>query len=163
MWVNNCVDRNCVRHFTSSVISYFSGVLLVCHCYLSIKINSIFFQFRLCDIVWCVTYLFVWSCIGSLMCCLHISNRYSRISVGCVQSVYTPFFQMRYACGGWRSDLGGQSQGDVASPLIRYSECLHNHVVMLLEVSQFWECTYSSSDNEINVFIVVVVLNSQNF
>ena len=28
-------DRNCVRHFTSSVVSYFSGGLLVCHCYSS--------------------------------------------------------------------------------------------------------------------------------
>ena len=125
--------------FTVIVLAfYFICILIFLWCVVGLsllfiyKINSIFFQFHLCDIVWCVTFLFVWSCICSLMCCLRISNRYSRMWFSCVQNEYISFFQMRDACGRWRNDLGGQSQGDVASPLIRYMKCLHISVEVLL-------------------------------
>lgn len=92
MWMNNYVDRSCVRHLTSSVVSYFSGGLLVCHCYTSrrwIAILSVPFV-GYC-FLWCVSY--VRSRI-SWMGCLHISNRYSRIWFGYVLSSCTSFFQM---------------------------------------------------------------------
>ena len=96
------------------------------------------------------------------MCCLRISNRYSRMWFSCVQNVYISFFQMRDACERWRNDLGGQSQGDVASPLKRYIKCLHISVEVLLGVSRFGECTYSSSDNEILSLHCRRVLSSKN-
>ena len=92
MWMNNYVDRSCVRHFTSSVVSYFSGGLLVCHCYTSRRwITILSVPFVGYCFLWCVSY--VRSRI-SWMGCLHISNRYSRIWFGCVLSSYTSFFQM---------------------------------------------------------------------
>ena len=99
--------------------------------------------------MWCITYLFVWSCIGSLMCCLRISNRYSRMRI--VVCKWCTLLSSRRVkrVEGEGVTLSGQCQDDVASPLFRYNDCFHSHVVELLIVSQLWECTYSSSDNEI--------------